>query len=327
MASLQLRKPSFDMQRVRRFASLFAGRSDVWGAIHGEAVKETVSLNHYRQHLQKGTSLGIYPLRADGLVRWGAVDIDNRDPGVALAVMQSLCAFGFNVGVYLERSKSKGYHVIVLLSDWAPGIDIRRIAKAAIHDAGLPPTTEVFPKQDRLTAETPWGNYLNLPYFGADDPEGRRMILDAMSLTPISLTEWLIDVKLFPVDALSLVTDELPREAKTLRPPGRSGAEITDMLAGIHGQGTRRPTLISLAGYLRYRGVSADVAVALLLPWAREQFVPVLPDYEIERHVRGIYLRYGQGIGRRPAPVDPESVLRMVDVPGDVKSALEAVWE
>jgi hypothetical protein len=55
----------------------------------------------------------------------------------------------------------------------------------------------------------------------------------------------------------------------------------------------RRPTLVSLAGHLRCRGVAEDVAVMLLLPWAREHFKPPLPDAEVEKHIRGIYRRYG----------------------------------
>ena len=55
---------------------------------------------------------------------------------------------------------------------------MRRIAKAALSLAGLPAATEVFPKQDHLSEDTPWGNYLNLPYFGGGDSEGRRMVFD-----------------------------------------------------------------------------------------------------------------------------------------------------
>ena len=55
---------------------------------------------------------------------------------------------GFNLGVYVERSKSKGYHVWSLLSDWMSARDVRRIAKHVIQLAGFPPSLEVFPKQD-----------------------------------------------------------------------------------------------------------------------------------------------------------------------------------
>ena len=59
-------------------------------------------------------------------------------------------------------SKGKGFHVFVFLSDWVAAVHMRRILHYALQIAGLPETTEIFPKQDQLTVDTPWGNYLNL---------------------------------------------------------------------------------------------------------------------------------------------------------------------
>jgi hypothetical protein len=53
--------------------------------------------------------------------------------------------------------------------------------------------------------------------------------------------------------------------------------------------------LIRLAGYLSSRGIPEGVAVALLLPWAEKNFTESLSPQEIERHIRGIYKRYGIG--------------------------------
>ncbi len=259
---------------AEHFSALFPGRTDVWGALHGQAVKEQVTLNHYRRHLEGQTSLGIYPLRPDGLVRWLAVDIDQPDPDLPLAVMDALYGLGINRGVYLERSKSKDYHVPILLSDWTPAVDIRRIARAAVSRAGLHTKTEIFPKQDRLTPETPYGNYLNLPYFGGDNPEGRRMVLNPRDLTPVPLKAWLETVETFPTGSLPLVLDALPREPEASQRQGHPTSEVVDMLSATLAPGSRRPTLVSLAGYLRYRGVAEEVAVALLLPWAQQHFDP-----------------------------------------------------
>src|SRR5919106_5205434 len=161
-----------DDPMVERFSFLFAGRTDVWGAVHGQAIKETVCLGHYRKHLEGKTSLGIYPLTPRGMVRCFAIDIDLQDTTLALQLIGALASLGIDQGIYLEQSKGRGYHVIVFLSDGSPAVVVRRIAKAALQIAGLPAATEIFPKQDRLTRETPWDSYLNLPYFGGDNPEG-----------------------------------------------------------------------------------------------------------------------------------------------------------
>src|SRR5918996_5714911 len=90
---------------VERFSSLFAGRTDVWGAVHGQAIKSPVTITQYRNHLAGKTSLGIYPLTLQGLVRWFAIDIDKQDPALALRLVETLRTFGIAHGIYLERSK------------------------------------------------------------------------------------------------------------------------------------------------------------------------------------------------------------------------------
>jgi hypothetical protein len=282
-----------DDPMVERFSFLFAGRTDVWGAVHGQAIKAPVTITHYRNHLAGKTSLDIYPLTPQGLVRWFAIDIDKQDPALALRLLAALRTLGLSQAVYLERSKGKGFHIIILLSDWVLAIQARRIARAALIQAGLPATTEIFPKQDQLTQDTPWGNYLNLPYFAGDNPEGRRMVVDPGTLTPVPLRIWLEEVKPFPVDALPAVVNTLPAKPEVAVRRGTSKAEILAKLSGTQEPGMRRPTLVSLAGYLRCHGVAEDVAVELLLPWAREHFKPPLPDTEVETHIRGIYRRYG----------------------------------
>ena len=66
--------------------------------------------------------------------------------------------------------------------------------------------------------------------------------------------------------------------------------------------------MVSLAGHLRSRGIREEIAVELLIPWARQHFSPPLPDNEVEKHVRGIYQRYGvvstrRSLSRRALPI------------------------
>jgi len=276
---------------VNTFASLFSGLPDAWGTITGQCVKQKVEAEHYRHHLEGKVSLGIYPLRRDGQCSWFAIDIDHDDIAQAVAVIEQFAAIGFNGGVYLERSKSKGYHVYGFLSDWVPASQVRLIARYVLKQAGLPASTEVFPKQDNIAPDA-FGNYLNLPYFGGNNKDGRRMMLDLKSLSPIPLVAWLRMVQAFPVSVLPLVLENLPRdEAKQKQ--GHTPDEIVEMLRSPLAVGRRRPTLIKLAGYLRYRGVPEEVAVSLLLPWAEKKFVEPLASREVEIHIRGIYRRYG----------------------------------
>jgi len=82
---------------------------------------------------------------------------------------------------------------------------------------------------------------------------------------------------------------------KTSQKLGHAPEEIAQMLQQSLVVGERRPTLVKLAGYLRYRGVPQEVAVALLLPWAEKCFTQPLPPEQVERHIHGVYRRYGLG--------------------------------
>ena len=124
------------------------------------------------------------------------------------------------------------------------------------------------------------------------------MGVDPDSLTPVPVRIWLKEVKPFPVDSLPAVANALPAKPQVPARRGTSKAEALAKLSGTQEPGMRWPTLVSLTGYLRCRGVDEDVVVELLLPWAREHFSPPLSDGEIERHVRGIYRRYGLGTHR-----------------------------
>jgi hypothetical protein len=285
--------------------------------VGGGCIKEPVTTAHYRRHLAGSGSLGIYPLRQDGRCRWFAIDIDEENLGSAIAAVEKLHELGFNRGVYLERSKSKGYHVFGFTSDWVPAKDLRYIARQAILQAGLRHSTEIFPKQDVADAIR-FGNYLNLPYFGGHNPDGRRMMLDIETLGPVPLSRWLEVAETFPADALALVLSALPRQEDT--PQRRDPQGIVNLLSQPLAVGERRPTLVKAAGYLRCRGIPEDVAVSLLLPWAAAKFVGLLPPEEVEKHIRGIYRRYGT----RTLDVQEEEMLR--EIPEHLQEAIQEIW-
>jgi len=72
-------------------------------------------------------------------------------------------------------------------------------------------------------------------------------------------------------------------------PPGWLGELLNSTIA----VGARRPTVARLAGAMREKGIEEKAAVALITPWADSAFVEPLPAAEVEKHVRGVYQRYG----------------------------------
>ena len=125
-------------------------------------------------HLYRGPSIGVYPLflsENDFWVYWGCVDWDTG-PTESLIharnVREALRQLG--VAAWVERSRSKGFHLWVFFDGAQPAVDVRRglIAVCGLVDA---PTTEVNPKQVELS-ERGWGNGVRLPYGHLRNPGG-----------------------------------------------------------------------------------------------------------------------------------------------------------
>src|SRR3990167_9966810 len=193
-----------------RFERLFPGRTDAWGALHGECIREPIIQRNYFLHLIGKVSLGIYPLLDDGMCLFGAIDIDRDDLNLVLQIREEL----WNIGLkptFIERSKSKGYHVWVFFSQPVRAREVRRILNSVLSKLGL--SLEVFPKQDYLK-DGEIGNYINLPYFGGlrHTPE-RRVILDTQDPTPVSLADFLTmtENSLIPPAVIQTILEELPK--------------------------------------------------------------------------------------------------------------------
>jgi hypothetical protein len=168
------------------FVSLFRGRGDVYGHEEGRCVKEPLTPELFRQHLGGVQAIGVYPMVPIGSVHhvvWGCSDIDIEDLAGARKIQSALSAV--KVVSFVERSRSKGYHVWVFAEEVVPASDMRRMLLCA-HQVAEYPAREVNPKQETL-ATGKYGNYVRLPYFNAEDmTDSHRRILDehneAMSL-------------------------------------------------------------------------------------------------------------------------------------------------
>lgn len=198
------------MSTLADFQHLFRGRRDVWGKVHGEAVKgEPLTDQHWVDHLYGGGSLGIYPIVPVPLVEhpgvpdgalavaWGCTDIDMaEDPeaSLPLAVNMHRALSAMDVTAWIERTKGKGFHVWVFVHGWVPANTMRECLLAAHQVAGVAPS-EVNPKQvstDHLKVGL--GNYVNLPYAHTWAVLGKRVVLSTEPevpwLEPMGLDHW-----------------------------------------------------------------------------------------------------------------------------------------
>jgi len=288
---------------VEAFQSLFRGRADVYGHLYDETdpedakyitEKEAVTLTLYRNHLLGKRWLGIHPLVGDRC-SFAATDLDEKDFQKALAIRNTLQEFGLKA--YVAETKHKGYRILLFFIEPQLAGNVRLILEAANKKLQL--SCEIFPKQDSLPLgslkEGEIGNFINLPYF-----KDRCPFLTGDN-QPVPLQYALAHIQFNTEEHLRRALENIPHENGELSSGqmlGHSSDEIVEMLSHALAIGERRPTLVKLAGYLRYRGIPEEVAVALLLPWSGEYFSEPLPPEQIERHIHGVYRRYGVREGK-----------------------------
>lgn len=299
---------------VERFAALFEGRADAFGTDAGGCFRSDgdTQLVRVRDHLAGSTPIGVYPMVPNTLpawpdtidrrlvkeypwlVKWGCVDLDVKGPShatgydseqealeAALNLTAALRALGI-VG-WIERTRSRGYHVWVLASEWVSAATMRRALLVACSVVEVPPS-EVNPKSEGFESTETLGNYVRLPYPGAlaNNPpvDQCRMVLEP-SGSAMGLTTFLdaAEASLTPTNALaeavSLWTPPVLHHEKTMEFSGEvqldealtkrlGGLSFTILNEGPLEGGDRSGALFKLAHSCAKDGLSADEALAVV---------------------------------------------------------------
>ena len=135
-----------------------------------------------RQHLEGEPPIGVYPLfrkdyqrTAEWYVNWLAVDLDEGEPDFVHACNLYRLLGRFGVQAWIERSRSKGFHVWVYLRQPLTAEMGREAMLGACRLVDVP-TKEVYPKQTVLEGKG-FGNCLLLPYPNMGNP-GRQGVVD-----------------------------------------------------------------------------------------------------------------------------------------------------
>ena len=158
------------------------GRDAKKNKVNGKAVTVQNELTdvEWHNHLTGKQGIGVVPINDDNECNFAALDIDIYD--LDLNELE-LKVDNFKLPFVLCRTKSGGAHLYLFLSEPAPAKDVReRITQWAIA-LGFP-GVEVFPKQDFLAGPEDVGNWINMPYFDAEQTtrycikEGKALSLD-----------------------------------------------------------------------------------------------------------------------------------------------------
>lgn len=159
------------------FCELFQGRDDAYGIAEGGRDMRPAPPWGQRviQHLATpGEACGVYPLTERG-VMWGCTDLDyTDDPTEAWMLALGLQHVGLNG--WVERSRSKGFHVWTFSNAWVDGLLMRR-ALLAVHQRLTIEAREVNPKQTEWKPER-LGNYVRLPYPAGWEATDRQVMIE-----------------------------------------------------------------------------------------------------------------------------------------------------
>ena len=273
-------------EKIALFRQCFAGREDVYGTYDlstGKVwqVKGRVTRDVIYAHLKGKQPLGIYPLVKDR-IRFLAMDLDHDDPMIARDCV--VAARHYGIPAYVERSKSKGFHVWVFFQPKSVSArKARAVARLILEDIESP-DTEIFPKQDALDDKTSHGNFINSPLNGALYSQARTVFVDEndyMQLYPDQweflgrierVSEQQLD-EIIEVNGLQLPRTDRSRAAPT--PPRTSVQPIsfglpicTQRMLSEGVVANQRTACFRLAIQLRKTGLSYDLAVAVLNAWA-----------------------------------------------------------
>lgn len=127
-------------------------------------LREPVTLDLWRQHINGTRPLGVICIREDSMCRWGAIDIDEYHEDLIDIIKR---VEQRRLPLVPCRSKSGGLHLFLFLREWWPADRVQAVLRDVAASLGLS-GSEIFPKQTQVKSERgDVGNWIVMPYFGS----------------------------------------------------------------------------------------------------------------------------------------------------------------
>jgi hypothetical protein len=158
-------------------------RGDSW------TVREQLTIDHYKKHLNGECGLGVVPLNIQNKVKFIAIDIDNYDEKYINQMTKKV--YNNRLPFLPFRSKSGGLHLYLFFKEFIEYSKIKEGLLEFLPVLGLKNNVEIFPKQKTLK-EDQIGNWINLPYFNAK--ETKQVLIDE-NYNILTLTQALSYIK------------------------------------------------------------------------------------------------------------------------------------
>jgi len=279
------------MTGLKLFKDLFVGRTDAYG--YGNlCIKQQLTDEVYHDHILGNDRIGVYPNIEGSKVKWCAVDIDEDSFEKVLNVYNDLKSLGLYP--YIERSKSKGFHIWIFFNEWVVAVKVRLIAEMILKKFEY--KFEVFPKQDEVEVGR-FGNFIFLPFFGGSVIEDRTVFIDTENKIRIAKMEELHKIKLTPIKQLDKIISDnnLVRESFAVsKAPTDKDTHFFTELPCVENMkkgaiaGHRNEVSFRLAIHMKETGLHQDEAVVLMADWNSKN-QPPLPESELDTTITSVY--------------------------------------
>lgn len=227
------------MIELEEFKFVFSGLEWAYGqwskANKAKTLRKAPSDIQWESHLNGTCGLGIVPIQKNGKCRFGAIDID-QDSIDLVVLSKKIKEKGFPL--ICCRSKSGGAHLYHFADPVISAVALRKKLSDWAGKLGFG-KSEIFPKQEKLV-DGEVGNWINLPYFNAEDTD-RYAVVNSKKL---SLKEFLNEVKI-------LISSVEVEEEKML--PSFSGMPpcLTSLIETGIPKGHRNEAMYNYTVYMR----------------------------------------------------------------------------
>ncbi len=300
-------------EKANLVSELIKGRNDAHGAGEGICIKEKVTNEVIKGHLTGKKRIGRYPLAPDIMdgtgTYWLCLDIDEPDTNIVLEALGSIEGLGFTA--YLEKSKSKGWHIWIFFSEPVKASYTRALGQYVAECVAREfegTTVEIFPKQNSL-ANMQFGNYVNLPLFGLDVKEGKTVFVNPENGFKPFDNQWEVlsnIIKVTPEELHDIIESEgLETPEEELAPETEAEVETGDysnmlpcvpkMMQGVS-KGCRDIVAFTLAKHFRIEKKFPQEATLAILQMWNQKNEPSLDSNTINQKVASAYTgRGGKG--------------------------------
>lgn len=229
-----------DQKQLVGFSSLFWGQSNCYfDLMQMKTIWNPLSVDVFHAHLIGEIELGVYCTNDYNLSYWGCIDFDAPEKtkssdlyAYQMAVRGKSIYEQAGIRAWIERSKSKGYHLWIFPKQPMSSRVLRKAQLSILEEIGISEKgIEVNPKQINLWNTPPpktsyssrrygIGNLVRIPYSRLATP-GRMSFVDSR-YRPLGIAQWLSEA-LSSRPAPSLVAAlARPTQSHTDSAPGQS---------------------------------------------------------------------------------------------------------